>query len=82
MDDRYERRSRLVQAIVVGTVLGALGTGVANYVTAEDSIVFDRGDQALFGAVAGAIGGAVVGIAFWTLWLLVDALLHRERNQP
>jgi hypothetical protein len=82
MDDWSERRSRLVQAIVVGTALGALGTGVASYVTAEDSIVFDRGDQALFGAIAGAIGGSVAGIVFWTLWLLVDAWLHRERSQP
>jgi len=56
----------LGKAVLVGFTLGAVGLGIASYVTADDSnLLFSRGDQTMMGAFAGAVGGALAGLLLW-----------------
>jgi len=66
----------LLPAVLVGLVLGGVLLSIVSYATAEDSLIFDRSDQAVFGAFAGSIGGAIAGLVLWTLVVLLRALVR------
>ena len=66
----------LSRAIVLGFALGALGLGIASYVAADSSELFSPGEQAVFGAFVGAVGGALAGCVLW-LAVLASELAYR-----
>ena len=67
----------LSRAIVLGFALGALGLGIASYVAADSSeLLFSPGEQAVFGAFVGAVGGALAGCVLW-LAVLASELAYR-----
>ena len=74
----------LLRAVVGGFALGALGLGIASYLTADSSsLLFSPGEQAMFGGFVGAVGGAVAGLLLWLVAIVGERtyrLLQRTRN--
>ena len=63
----------LTKAVLLGFALGAVGVGTASYLTADDSTwLFSRGDQAMLGAFAGAVGGALAGLLLWAAVVVAE----------
>lgn len=71
MDSEPTYPEWLLSAVVIGFFVGAIGLGISAYLTSEDSLIFSRGDAAMFGAFLGAIAGPVVGFLVWATFALV-----------